>query len=281
MENAPKSKQVNNNLSTFGGLAVEYIKYGHGAQVILAFHGFGRSYEDFEVFLPALADSYTIYAFNNFHHGNSVYPADRIDKNTLRMEEIGALYQHFLNEHQIEKCILVGYSLGGKVALSIAQTLPDRVSELILIAADGIYINKWYKFASHSAFGRWVYRGVMHSPKTFLKFVDFLKWSRLLSQRMHRFIHLNMDTEEKRKQVYNVWMTFRNIDPDIPLIQSYLKEDRYRSLLILGKYDRVIPPRIAKEFAGDIPNIKLTIREAGHVLVDEESGEVIKDWLGG
>jgi len=46
-----------------------YREYGHGPELLIAFHGFGRSSEDFEPMAAFLNDQYTIIAIDFFYHG--------------------------------------------------------------------------------------------------------------------------------------------------------------------------------------------------------------------
>jgi len=58
----------------------------------------------------------------------------------------------------LEKCSLVGLSLGGWMALDFATTYPDKVEKLILLCPGGIYRERGsflFKAVFFSLFGKW------------------------------------------------------------------------------------------------------------------------------
>ncbi len=270
-----------NNLSTFSDSTLEYVKFGSGPACLLAFHGFGRSYSDFEFLAKHLGDHFTIFAFNIFHHGNSTYPSHRVDKNTLQKDEIGTIIESFLEQESIDRFSILGYSLGGKMALTICEYFAPKMDHLILVAPDGIHINKWYKFAAHNRIGRGIAKGIIKKPRPFFRFADFMKWSKLVPPHLHRFAYINLDTEEKRRLVYTVWMTFRQIDPDIHKVQRMLNENKVNAILVFGKFDRVIPPRVGERLASGLDEKDcLHVMDNGHKLLNDDLGELLRKQLG-
>lgn len=280
MENSPDAHKIRNKLLTHGELCLSYRTYGHGSQPLLAFHGFGRSGTDFQLFEAAIGHVFTIYAFDIFHHGESCYPESRIEKNTLRKTEIKVLFDVFLKAINADFFSVMGFSLGGKIALTLLEQFPDRVSHLILMAPDGVFINRWYKFAAKTRLGKGVYKWVDRNPVVFFRFLDFLRWSHIIHRRLHRWVRMNMETAEKRERVYKLWMTFRNIDPDIPAIRTTLNKREIPAVLIFGRYDRVIPPAIGERFSrGLSESVQFKVLEHGHMLMLEDVAAVVGNWL--
>ena len=137
---------VEKEIFSKNNLALEYLTFGKGSNIILAFHGFGRKAEDFLLFEKILEEKYTVISFNFFHHGNSSYPNDRIEKNTLSVEELNDFFEYFLKEKNISRFSLMGYSMGGKICLSLLEKFANRIDDIFLFAPDGIKINFWYGF---------------------------------------------------------------------------------------------------------------------------------------
>ena len=104
-----------------GQLKLEYYTYGTGKTPLLAFHGFGRHAKDYKAFETLFGEKYTIYAFNLFHHGVSEYPEERISQDTFTKHEFKQLFAKFFSENKIEKTAIMGYSLGGKIALMFTE----------------------------------------------------------------------------------------------------------------------------------------------------------------
>ncbi len=251
--------------------------FGTGPTPALCFHGHGRSSEDFRIFGEELGSTFTFYSFTLFHHGDSVFPPHRITSDPLRKEELKALFQAFLDQQGIEKATLIGYSLGGKIALTLLELMPDRIAGLYLFATDGLKLSFWYWFASRTKAGRALYRFLMDHPKPFLTIVDLLHKTRILSAGMRKFVHFHLDSREKRELVHDVWATFRNIQPDLKTIRRWLDVHQTPLHLFFGKYDRIIPSDQASRLLREeeTPD-QVHLIEAGHELLDERAVEALK-----
>ena len=101
---------------------------------MLAFHGFGRTLDDFKTFKQSLCSQYNIHGFNLFHHGNAEYPNDRITSNTLTKPELKDMLAAYLEAHNIERFSLLAYSIGGRVALCMMEWFPEKVDAVYLYA---------------------------------------------------------------------------------------------------------------------------------------------------
>ncbi|QCR33332.1 2-succinyl-6-hydroxy-2,4-cyclohexadiene-1-carboxylate synthase [Lysinibacillus sp. SGAir0095] len=103
----------------------------HLEQTIVMLHGFTGSVATWcNVAIPI--KNHRIVAIDLMGHGQTDSPQDiapyTMEEQILQLDEI---FQQ-LNLHEV---ILLGYSMGGRTALSYAKTFPDRVSHLILESA--------------------------------------------------------------------------------------------------------------------------------------------------
>ena len=83
---------------------LEYIKYGDGKEHVLCMHGHGRQAEDFKF---VAKENRKVISINLFHHGNSIFPLDRIEKNPITTSEVIQLMQLTLQDI----CLLVRMTL--------------------------------------------------------------------------------------------------------------------------------------------------------------------------
>ena len=90
------------NFFRYKEFVLEYFVFGNGDETLLAFHGFGRNAKDYEVFDNILKDKYKVISINLFHHGNSVYPANRITENTLQKIELKEIFEAFLFDQKVK-----------------------------------------------------------------------------------------------------------------------------------------------------------------------------------
>jgi pimeloyl-ACP methyl ester carboxylesterase len=261
-------------------LSIHFTKFGSGSTPLFAFHGFGRTGQDFELFEPYLSEKYTVFAFDLFLHGNSPFSADRIESNPIKETELQLFFQAFTAHFDISTFSLMGYSLGGKVALSLLQLFPDSIKEIYLLAPDGIVLNRWYNFTSKSAIGRALYRVITNKPAPYFALLKILKKSGIIREKMHTFLLENMKTKEKRQLVYDIWLTFSSIKPNIKKIQNSIIKNNISCHLFFGKHDNIIKPKIGKNFASKLPNnATFHLINCGHVLIREQTGQLIQQYI--
>jgi len=119
------------------GLDLYYETHGAGQPLILLHGGLGSG-EMFGPVLPALSEHHQVIAPDLQGHGRTA-DIDRPIDVRLMADDIAALIGHL----GLDKPDLVGYSLGGGVALHAAAKHPDAVGRLVVASAnirrDAIY----------------------------------------------------------------------------------------------------------------------------------------------
>ncbi|MBD1878251.1 MULTISPECIES: alpha/beta hydrolase [unclassified Coleofasciculus] len=95
---------------------------------ILCLHGHPGLGSSMSVFTNHLSQKFQTFAPDLRGYGNS-----RI-KGNFRMEDHLTDLEALLDRFQIERCLVLGWSLGGILAMELALKLPERVTGLILIA---------------------------------------------------------------------------------------------------------------------------------------------------
>lgn len=245
--------------------------------MIIAFHGFGRSGEDFSVFAKALGDIATIHAFDLPFHGESPSPSERVII-PFEPNELRDYFTAFADHIQAEKFVLIGYSLGGRVALSLLETMPERIARAILIAPDGLKTKPWYRGLASSAWGRARYTHFIDHPQHVYWIVNAVHGLKLMNDKMRRFILGQTDTREKRLLLHDVWLSFRHIEPDLHAVASNASRLQLPINLIFGAKDSVIRPELAKNFEPLAAQwISTTVVDAGHQLLTAELGMLLRN----
>ena len=231
---------------------ISYYTYGRGKDVIIAFHGYGQDHRAFRHLGKQLGPHYTIYAFDLFFHGNS----SRIARRTpLHKDEWCAIVAHFLKIQQITIFSIMGYSLGGRFALTLVECYAERIEQLILIAPDGIKHSFWYHFSSSTILGNYLLRAWISRPKVFFRVVRLARQSNLIDKSLSKLVLSHMDTRKKRYEVYCRWTGFRLIKPDLPTVIRKCNEQEIYVRTYLGEYDRVIK---AKSIIPKLKKLKIS-----------------------
>jgi len=116
-----------------GGYTLRYLRRGTGAENVVLIHGFGGDLDNWQFTYDALATNRSVYAFDLPGHGESTKPLQRGD-----LDDLTAAVAGFLDALQIERAHLVGHSMGGAIAVGLAQQQPTRVATLTLIGSAGL-----------------------------------------------------------------------------------------------------------------------------------------------
>ena len=249
---------------------LHYTRTGSGSQVLLAFHGFGQSRAHLRPLAAQLSGRFTVYSFDLFYHGQSFW-GDR--ENPLTKQVWKAMLSQFLAEQKIGRFALAGYSLGGKFVLATLESFPDCITEIILMAPDGIRTNFWYSLATYPVWAQRLFRGTVAKPQQFQTIALWMRRLRFVDKGILRFAQSQMDTREKRHRVYFAWMVFRELAFDMNHIAALINANRIPVTLFVGKYDKIITARNMQRLLGKVPGAQLIILDSGHTRLIEGVAE--------
>lgn len=111
-------------------LEMEYEEAGQGARPFVLVHGFTGSRDDWSRVLEDLAkDGRTVTPDQRGHGGSG----GRGDPARYTLERLVADLTGFLDALEIERCDLLGHSMGGMVTMRFALEHPERVASLVLM----------------------------------------------------------------------------------------------------------------------------------------------------
>jgi len=120
--------QTKTNLARVNGIELGYQEFGKGKPLVLLHGGFG-SVEMFGPNIQPLAASNRVIGVDLQSHGRSP-AADRPMKFEAMADDIAALIKSL----GLESAAIMGFSLGGAVALRTAIQHPDLVERLVLVS---------------------------------------------------------------------------------------------------------------------------------------------------
>ncbi|UPK25350.1 alpha/beta fold hydrolase [Bradyrhizobium sp. 195] len=140
-EAQPSLLKISNKLS------IRFQKTGSGPPLLLI-HTIRTQLEYFRALAPLLARSHTVYAIDLPGHGHSpIDPGASFDEPYFRRAVIG-----FIEELNLSELTIVGESIGGALALTVAASLPQRVKRVFAVNSydyetrygDGIRRGNWF-----------------------------------------------------------------------------------------------------------------------------------------
>ncbi|RAK42113.1 Pimeloyl-ACP methyl ester carboxylesterase [Chitinophaga ginsengisegetis] len=245
---------------------------GAGEELLICLHGFGESAAHFHPLTATLGDTFTLVALDMPLHGSTQWEENRV----LEKDDLVALVELLLQQHGKERFSLLGYSMGGRLSLCLVERMADRINHLIIAAGDGLRNNPWHMFVTQTAAGNRLFKYNTYHPRLFFTLLHTWRRLGLLNQSVYKFALHRMNETEKRELVYNVWTNLRRMMPDKKLCKQLLSRYNVLTLLIFGKYDRVIPPVLGTRFSDGSFPCKILVMEKGHQLISAQLGLIIK-----
>jgi pimeloyl-ACP methyl ester carboxylesterase len=129
-------KGVHGHDAQINGNRIHFIVGGTGRPVVLV-HGLGGRSDDWASVMPRMiTGGFTVYALDLLGYGASGRP-DVDYSIALEAETV----RQFLDQEKLEQVDLVGWSMGGWVALKLAAEYPQRVRTLTLVDSAGFIFN--------------------------------------------------------------------------------------------------------------------------------------------
>lgn len=253
----------------YEGNRLAYRKIGHGPATLVAFHGFGQNGRVFYPLDETVGHRFTVFAIDLFFHGGSQYVGGQLLTKTDWQRLLGA----FLETQRIGRFSLMGFSLGGRFALTVVEAFADRLDQLILIAPDGIIRSVWYRLATATNGGRWLFQYGLRQLSAFNQIGHTLVRVGLLNRTAMRFAELSLSTSAQRALVYAVWTQFRLITPDINAVSALLNRHLVRVRLFTGAFDRIVPGTYMLPLTDQLQRYELTVLKTGHNHLIELTAE--------
>jgi pimeloyl-ACP methyl ester carboxylesterase len=244
----------------FEGSKLYFTKSGNGGKILLAFHGFGQDHDVFSSLSTSFPE-HTIISFDIFFHGKSEWSHG---EKPLEKEFWNRLIHQFLFQHNIHSFGVLGYSMGGKFALAITERFPEHVKEIFLLAPDGIKTSLWYSLATYPQLLRSLFKSMILKPERFQNIITLARTLHFIDKGILRFAETQMNTEEKRKQVYYAWVVFRHLKFDVRKIAALINSNNINLTMILGKHDKIITSKNMEKLLKGVKKYKLEILETGH-----------------
>lgn len=107
-------------------MEMNFKKLGEGSPIIIL-HGLFGSSDNWLSIGRVLAEHHTVYLPDLRNHGDSFH------SDTFTYEAMAEDLKQFIDHHQIERPIVIGHSMGGKVAMKFAVSHPDQLEKLVVV----------------------------------------------------------------------------------------------------------------------------------------------------
>lgn len=260
--------------------SLHYTKVGSGPESLLCFHGAGQDGEScFKPFAQQVGDRFTLYAFDLFYHGNSdCLHGKEFTENEVITKEIWQDYlNQFLQENNITRFSVAGFSMGGRFALASIEAFPHSINEVFLMAPDGLTDHWLYVLATRFALTRRVFKVIAFQQDKLQRFGKWLQKLGLIDHSTIRFAEAMMSTPEKQQQIYRTWVGFRALRFDPEKLAQLIEIHHIKTWIFMGKYDKILPIKAAYDLVNRLKNKALVILESGHGRLVEKTATYLHE----
>ncbi|MEL7545077.1 MAG: alpha/beta fold hydrolase [Pseudomonadota bacterium] len=237
-----------------------------GLAIVLV-HGFGASLHSWDGMSDGLNETFRTIAFDLPGFGLSA-PDAMNDYSDARAHQ---LIDALLKDRAIDQAVLIGHSLGGRIAWTFAANHPDRVVALVLISPDG-YASPMFRYGEPGQV-TWAMRALPYLlPRVLVRWALELSYGKtpVTADTVDRYHQLLLQPGVRRAILERTKQTvLRNPDTILPGIETPV-------LLIWGEDDRIIPVQNGDAYLNALPNARLvTLPDAGHVPHEEMPAQTL------
>jgi pimeloyl-ACP methyl ester carboxylesterase len=268
------------------GARIKSLIAGNGSEHVVCIHGLGANKTSFFETVAALAPDYTVHALDLPGFGSSSKPA----RAPYDARWFGATVRAYMDAAGIERAHLIGNSMGGRIALEVAFTEPDRV-ETISLLAPAMAWRRRRELVPLVKLLRPELASIPHALRTATVRAQF--WG--LFARPERLDPAAADiaadefcrTYRSRAARVAFFAAARNIYLDEPHghegFWSRLAELRPPALFVWGDSDRLVPAGFARHVEDALPGAwQVVLEECGHVPqveLSEHTNRLIRQQL--
>ena len=257
-----KSKYYYNNVIDGGNLN-NYKIEGNG-EVIVLIHGLSDDLRYWEVLATALKKDFKVIRYDLRGHGQSPLGSGEITSSTY-VDDLNDL----LIELGIDKVNLVGFSVGGAIALDFTLRFPQKVKSIVLMSsfykADDYVLDIFSQFKKALSIN-------------FEEFYDLILPKVLCPD----VIDKNRDDLNVLKEIASQNANLKGYVTILDSFSDFNVEDRLGdidvpALIFAGKYDDIFDVNMQKEMSDKITNSKLIVLDnlKHNLLVGKNNVEII------
>jgi pimeloyl-ACP methyl ester carboxylesterase len=243
--------------------------------VIVFIHGFGASLHTWQDWSNSLGQDYRVIRFDLPGFGltgpdvQGNYSDDRTNEIILGL----------MQRLKVQKIVLVGHSIGGRIAWYFAAKHPELIAKLVLIAPDGfespgMSYGKAPQIPSYMNAMEYIFPEFIFKQNLEFAYTD----KNLLTDPLfNRYYELALYPGNRKAMLERMRQTVLK-DPHL-----YLKDIHCPVLLLWGVNDRMIPIDHAKDYLVLMPQAKLQrVPNIGHLPQEEDWAialQFLKDFI--
>ena len=249
---------------------ITYYTYGSGKEVVFCFHGYGLTGESFSVLNPYLEAEYTLICIDLPFHGTTNWQEVR----SFADETLWEILQQ-INPKPEATFSLMGYSMGGRIALHLLQKYPQQIKQVALVAPDGLKFNWWQEIATHTVVGNQLFSYTMCHPGWLFALIKIVSFLKIINKPIEVFTLLYINEAHERQMLYKRWGAMKDFKPRLNKLRKLINRYKIPVNLLFGAYDKVITTSQGLAFKKNESLITVKELKCGHQIIKEKYAEEV------
>lgn len=260
---------------TAGPIDTFYLEAGSGDPVVLL-HGSGpgvSGWANWQHTIPGLAEHFRVIAPDTVGYGATSRPGDIVYSLRTWSDHILGL----LDVLELDRVSLVGNSLGGRMALDLAERHPERISRMVLMGSPGVGMTVTDGLKALRA-----YAPSLENMRALLLDYFAVNPSIITDELVRIRYEASLETFDAYRAMF---LDPRHKGNELGITEEQVRSIRTPSLLIHGREDKVVPPEVSWTMLHLLQDADLHVfARCGHWTQIEraaEFNELVVDFLRG
>jgi pimeloyl-ACP methyl ester carboxylesterase len=233
-----------------------------GKRLCIMLHGYR---DTAQTMLPIaqhfVANGYEVVLLDLPLHGTSTFTRD-----VYTAENLAATLL-FILQHNTKPFSLLGYSLGGRLALVSLPFLAQAhhtPEQLFLLAPAGCPQNPIHHYIEMPLFLKKAVQHIANHSSIFIHLARFLHKIKLLGKFELAFTEKQLNNPEQRKLLFIWWQSLSFLLLDFDKINAVIKQNNIRNFMFFGTKDNILPAQSAAFFTKNLLHTHIAHHQATH-----------------
>jgi pimeloyl-ACP methyl ester carboxylesterase len=257
---------------------VSYHRFGTGKKVLVAFHGYNQTGDEYAYFEDVLGSHFTVIAIDFFWHGQSEWK-EQEDFTEEHMKQIvlGIARQEHIAVRKFSVC---SFSMGARMARALVRIFPNRIEHFILLSPPTFSFNTFLHFTTVNPIGLSLFRYFVRNHTALMHSVKVLHKLKILNRSVYIFTSKFIGKPDRLENVFKTWFAQRRLETNFTAFAQLVNEHNIHVVLIAGKNDTITPAQKMIRYIRKIKNGEVIMLDKKHELTTAETKYVFKTLFG-
>ena len=249
----------------YNNARIHCLRFGQGAHLLVALHGFGDRARLFAILEKALVKRYTVVAFDLPFHGQTEWP-----HRTFTKQDTLAIVHKIMEQEGKSRLSLMGYSFGARLTQAMLPDLLPVLDKLYLLAPDGLQTKGMSTAVRTPVWVRKALFYTLKNPGWFLSLLNLGRRLRIVPPLILHFLSFNLTRPERFRRTFGCWFALDSFYLPRSRIKSIWRDSGLRVDIYFGTKDEMIRYKTVKKMVEGVRNVRIYLMDAGHRLIGED-----------